>query len=47
MTNNSNFRYQVFKKASLARNFEEEVSTTWVTFYKRINYFKLLLVYTI
>jgi TPP-dependent pyruvate/acetoin dehydrogenase alpha subunit len=25
MTNNSNFRYQVFKKASLARNFEEEV----------------------
>ena len=25
MTNNENYRYQVFKKASLARNFEEEV----------------------
>ena len=25
MTNNKNYRYQVFEKASLARNFEEEV----------------------
>ena len=25
MTNNENYRYQVFRKASLARNFEEEV----------------------
>ena len=25
MINNKNYRYQVFEKASLARNFEEEV----------------------